>query len=79
MNGGGIDIMRQQSFEILIGFGKRQLLKNMSQVSMGRQAVGLGGLDQTEESGTGGGPVRTSGKSSQPRGISPLSCSQIRT
>ena len=72
-------MLRQQILEILIGFGKRQLFKNMSKVSIGFQTVGFGGLDQAEESGTGPGPIGTAGKSSQPRGISPLSCSQIRT
>jgi len=52
-NGVGVDILWQQVFEILFGLRQGQLFKNMSQVGVGSQSVGFGGLDQTEEGGTG--------------------------
>ena len=55
-------MLRQQILEILFGFGMRQLLKDKSQVGIGFQTVGFGGLDQAEEGGTGPGPIGAAGK-----------------
>jgi hypothetical protein len=55
-------MLRQRIFEILIGFSKRQVFKNISQVSIGVYAIGLGGFDQCKDGGTGLGPIGAAGK-----------------
>jgi hypothetical protein len=47
-----MDILGQQVFEILLGLNQGRFFKNMSQVTVGLQRIGLGGLDQSEKGGT---------------------------
>ena len=58
----GMDILRQQVFEVSLGLNQRKFFKNMPQVTVGLKAVGLGGLDQSEKGGTGYGTIRAAGK-----------------
>jgi hypothetical protein len=46
----------------LFGLSQRQLFEYISQVGIGFQTVGFGGLDKSKKGGTGLGTIRTAGE-----------------
>jgi hypothetical protein len=61
-NGVGVDILRQQVFEIFLGLSQRQVFKDMPQVALRFQVVCFGRFDQTKKGGTGLGTIGAAGK-----------------
>ena len=57
-----VNMLRQQGTVIIRGLDQWQLFKYVAQVAEGLKPIGLGSLDQTEESGAGGSPAGMAGE-----------------
>ena len=56
VDGGAVDVLGEQGFEILEGVGQGVALKEGLEVAVGLKAIGLGGFDEAVEESAGPGP-----------------------